>query len=303
MLRNLRRLITIGLSVILLLLVHCGLPEHRVRPGARGAAGPSLGAGPSADNPYPTIGAIPPPPDYHRMTDTTGSFAGWLRTVPLKKDRTVFLYDGTPKNNQDAQFAVLDVSVGHQDLQQCADAVMRLRAEYLRTVQKPAAIDFVTEQGVRLNYREWENGGRVRLSGNRLVAYALPGQDLFCNTRACFDQYLHMVFMYCGTRTLERQLVSKSFTAMAPGDVLIRGGSPGHAMLVVDMAEDVAGRRVYLLAQSYMPAQDIHIVKNPAEGGLSPWYRLSAGDGVIQTPEWTFTINQLRTWPSGSGAR
>jgi len=41
---------------------------------------------------------------------------------------------------------------------------------------------------------------------------------------------------------------------------MIRAGSPGHAMLVVDVAEDERGRRIYLLAQSYMPAQDIHIV-------------------------------------------
>jgi len=75
--------------------------------------------------------------------------------------------------------------------------------------------------------------------------------------------------MYCGTRSLERQLLSRPFTAMSSGDVLIKGGSPGHARLLVNMAED---------------------------GALSPWYRLSAGDGMIPTPKWTFTINQLRTW-------
>ena len=56
------------------------------------------------------------------------TFGAWLRSVPLKKNLTVYLYNGVPKRNQEAQFAVLDVSVGHEDLQQCADAVMRLRA-------------------------------------------------------------------------------------------------------------------------------------------------------------------------------
>ena len=78
------------------------------------------------ENPYPMVGAIPLPAGYHRITADKGSFAAWLRAIPLKKDRTVYLYDGSPKLNQDAQFAVLDVSVGHKDLQQCADAVMRL---------------------------------------------------------------------------------------------------------------------------------------------------------------------------------
>lgn len=274
MLRNHRSPTTAGGVIILFLVVYGDRP----------------------DNPYPTIGAIPPPAGYHRVTDTAGSFAGWLRTLPLKKDRTVYLYDGTPKYNQNAQFAVLNVTVGREDLQQCADAVMRLRAEYLRDRQKPAAIEFITEQGTRLNYREWENGGRVRLAAGRLVTYAHSGQDLFCNTRACFDDYLRTVFLYCGTRSLERQLLSRPFGAMRPGDVLIRGGSPGHAMLVMDMAEDAAGHRVYLLAQSYMPAQDIHIVRNPGDGALSPWYRLQEGDGMIETPEWTFKTSQLRTW-------
>lgn len=58
-----------------------------------------------------------------------GSFGAWLRTLPLKKGTTVYLYNGRPKENQDAQFAVVDISVGQEDLQQCADAVMRLHAQ------------------------------------------------------------------------------------------------------------------------------------------------------------------------------
>jgi len=75
-------------------MVHCGLPKHRAE-GLRAAAA-------GVKNPYRTIGAIPPPPGYRRVTSGTGSFAGWLRTLPLKKDRTVHLYDGTLKDNQDA---------------------------------------------------------------------------------------------------------------------------------------------------------------------------------------------------------
>jgi len=54
--------------------------------------------------------------------------------------------------------------------------------------------------------------------------------------------------------------IAAPYSTIEPGDVMIRAGSPGHAMLVVDVAEDERGRRIYLLAQSYMPAQDIHIV-------------------------------------------
>jgi len=55
---------------------------------------------------------------------------------PFKKNKTVYLYDGSVKRNQAAQFAVLDISTGNKDLQQCADAVMRLRARFLFATQQ-----------------------------------------------------------------------------------------------------------------------------------------------------------------------
>ena len=238
----------------------------------------SCNAQTGATNPWPTIGSIPPPAGYHRQALTGNAFGSWLRNIPLKKDRTVYLFDGRPKRNQDAQFAVLDISVGHSDLQQCADAVMRLRAEFLYAGREWKAIDFYTEQGVRLNYGQW------------------TGQHP--NTRTGFDAYLIKVFTWCSTRTLEKQLIPKNLREIMPGDVLIKGGAPGHAMTVMDVAEDAEGRRLYLLAQSYMPAQDIHLVRNPAEPAISPWYRADPGQSTIETPEWIFTINQLRTWPS-----
>ncbi|HWK05302.1 MAG TPA: DUF4846 domain-containing protein [Puia sp.] len=129
---------------------------------------------------------------------------------------------------------------------------------------------------------------------------------------------METVFSYCGTLSLEKQLVPVgAIDDMQIGDVLIRGGSPGHAMLVVDMAADSMGHQVYLLAQSYMPAQDIHIVNNPrgepwvAPGGgsgvrtegraLSPWYRVDKRESMIETPEWTFYTRQLRGWPRRPG--
>jgi hypothetical protein len=250
-------------------------------------------------NPYPAVGSIPAPTGYRRLPAADDQFGAWLRRVGLKKDRTVYLYDGSPKRNQDAQFAVLDVSVGHKDLQQCADAVMRLRSEFLYSQKDYLQIDFYTGERVRLNFKEWASGERVRMKGDRLVRYTLPGAGHFCDSRACFDDYLETVFSYCGTRSLAKQLIpAPSFNHIHAGDVLIRGGSPGHAMLVMDVAEDAQGHRIYLLAQSYMPAQDIHIVNNPSDTAISPWFRADSAAGIIQTPEYTFKTNELRTWPA-----
>lgn len=78
------------------------------------------------------------------------------------------------------------------------------------------------------------------------------------------------------------------------GDVLIEGGSPGHCVIVVDMAENKdTGEKIFLLAQSYMPAQDIHILKNSKKGDGNPWYSTDFGETLI-TPEWEFNREDLK---------
>ena len=81
-----------------------------------------------------------------------------------------------------------------------------------------------------------------------------------------------------------------------PGDVFVKAGSPGHAMIVVDVAlNETTRRKIYLLAQGYMPAQDMHIVSNPNNSKLSPWYEINETE-KISTPGWIFDRNQLKRW-------
>jgi len=53
------------------------------------------------------------------------------------------------------------------------------------------------------------------------------------------------------------------------------------------------GEKKYMLAQSYMPAQETQILLCPASGG--PWYGLPNGS-TISTPQWTFDTSDLRRW-------
>jgi hypothetical protein len=218
------------------------------------------------------IGAIPVPAGYERMPAAKGSFAEWLQNIRIKKGKTVFLYNGIPKRNQEAQYVVLDIPVSNKDLQQCADAVMRLRAQYLYSQKRFAEISFSDNSGKK---------------------YVCPAS--VDSTR--FERYLENVYAYCGTLSLERQLRKVArFNDIQPGDVLIKGGSPGHAVIVTDVAVSKSGKKIYMLAQSYMPAQDIHVLKNPNDGDYSPWYEVNTNNSFIFTPEWTFTPNQLKRW-------
>ena len=103
--------------------------------------------------------------------------------------------------------------------------------------------------------------------------------------------------MYAGSASLARQLRPVTDTRdVQPGDVFIKGGFPGHAVMVADVARGAGGRRAFLLVQSYMPAQEIHVLRNPAGGSLAPWYDVPSGVSLV-TPEWTFDPGAHRRFP------
>ena len=102
------------------------------------------------------------------------------------------------------------------------------------------------------------------------------------------------IFMYAGTASLEKEMKSIPLNEVKIGDVLIKGGFPGHAVIVVDVAiNDKTKDKAFLIAQSYMPAQNIHILKNPNKEA-TPWYSISEIQNEIVTPEWIFNTNQLK---------
>lgn len=240
---------------------------------------------------FSKVGAITPPSSFKRIEENRQSFAQFLRERPLKKDNTVYLYNGKIKANQQAQFAVMDISIGTKDLQQCADAIMRLRAEYLFAEKRYDQIKFSSGNGLWLVYDDWLKGTRYKVSGNRLVA--VKGTPATNNHESLMN-YLEFVFAYCGTSTLPTSLYKKSIMEMQPGDIFLKPGAPGHAVIVMDMVQNTNGEKAYLLAQSYMPAQNIHVLKNPATDN-SPWYTLNNNE-FIETPEWRFTKEQLYGW-------
>lgn len=234
-----------------------------------------------------------PPAGYRRVALAPDSFADWLRHLPLKpRGSPVRLHDGRLKARQDVHAAVVDMDVGAKDLQQCADAVIRLRAEYLYSARRSGAIHFNFTSGKRIDFHRWAAGWRPRVAGNR-VRWRRGGAvgTSYSSLRA----YLEVVFIYAGSYSLAREMVPVAdLQDLAIGDVFLEGGFPGHAVTVVDLAAHPdSGRKVFLLAQSYMPAQELHVLRNPSEPRLGPWYELGAGQ-VLTTPEWRFEWTALR---------
>ncbi len=247
----------------------------------------------SYDSSHAIANRIAVPSGFERIPVLVNSFDGWLRHLPLKPGNPpIYLYNGRKKGNQSVHHAVVDIEVGNRDLQQCADAVIRLRAEYLYSKGHYAAILFNFTSGDEASYLKWMKGYRPSVRGNQVKWHKTDSYD---SSHQTFRKYTETVFMYAGSYSLSQELKPvKNVNDMKIGDVFIKGGFPGHAIIVVDMAMNkTSGKKIFLLAQSYMPAQNVHILTNPSNDQLSPWYELDFSD-QLETPEWTFSREQLK---------
>ena len=233
-----------------------------------------------------------PPKGFVRMHAEENSFAEYLRKLPLKPHNSeVKYFDGSTKKNNDVYDAVVNLPIGNKDLHQCADAIMRLRAEYLWNTGQFEKIHFNFTNGFRVDYTEWMKGKRITVKGNKTN---WTGGGSPSNTYTDFWSYMEIIFTYAGTLSLDKELKTVNTDELQIGDIFIKGGSPGHAVIVVDAAVNpVTKEKIFLLAQSYMPAQEIQILKNPMNTEYSPWYSVNFGK-TLNTPEWKFGKDRLK---------
>lgn len=235
------------------------------------------------------INRLTPPQGYLRLAVRDGSFGAWLRALPLKPaGAPILLHTGQPRGTQGGAAAIVDIDVGRANLQQCADAIIRLRAEYLRASGRGHALAFRFTNGERYAYADYLAGRRPMPRGNAITWASMSSS---ADTRASFRAWLDIIFTYAGTISLARELMRITDPeTIEPGDVLIQPGSPGHAVIAVDVAERDDGRRVAMFAQSFMPAQSIHVLRGPL---ADTWYSVS-GNAVFETPDWRFAAADLR---------
>ena len=261
--------------------------------------------GPSADE-YPWALAatsyeamawrFSPPEGFERVPVACRSWAEWLRHLPLESF-------GTPVRTRDektvvpadspALAAVVDIDV--RPNQECADTIVRLRAEYLRWAGREGEIVLNLTGGGTISWPEWKKGMRPRLEGNRVRFERAAGRDAL---RANFDRYLQAVFMWCGTYSLAQEGRRIAPADIRVGDFFAHGGSPGHAVLIVDLARDRSGKLKGLLLQGFMPAQSAHVL---APGRESPWFDLTPGQPVEIAGWSTFQWSELRRFARERG--
>ena len=231
------------------------------------------------------------PEGFTRGEAKEGSFTAFLRGYAVKEaGAPVLLYDKREKGNQSAHVAVLKLPLEQEDLQQCADSVMRVYAEYFYHEKKYDQIAFHFTNRFLAEYTKWQQGYRIAVNGNQVTWVKQKGYD---DSYETFQSYLRMVFSYAGTLSMEQEARAITLKELRVGDVFLHGGSPGHVVMVLDICENERGEKAFLLGQGYMPAQEFHILKNPMHEE-DPWYYETALSYPLTTPEYTFEEGSLK---------
>lgn len=232
------------------------------------------------------------PNGYKRTLAEPDSLATFLREFSLKEDGSkVLLYNGEKKKNQNKHVAVFNLSLSNEDLQQCADSVMRMYAEYFWKTEQYDKIAFHFVSGFLANYEKWREGYRIEVNGNDVSWVKTAEYD---DSYETFQDYMRIVFTYASTLSLKDESTQiVKISDIQAGDIFLKAGSPGHVVMIVDICENEQGKKAFLLAQGYMPAQEFHIIKNPTHKG-DPWYYEDEVTYPFKTAEYTFEWGNLR---------
>lgn len=229
---------------------------------------------------------IQPPTIGKKEVTDKNSWAYFLQHLP-EKQSPVLDYKGATVSYQAKHVAVIDYDTGNKDLQQCADALMRLRAEYLFSQRRFADIHFHFVSGQDYSFLDYCKGKRPVAQGNSVRFVSASPVD---TNHSSLRRYLDVVYAYASTISLAKELGNAN--GFAIGTIVIHPGSPGHCFIVTDEAATANGDKVYKLVEGYTPAQSIYVLQNLAEPQLGPWHRLP--DGPIETASYQFDSYSLK---------
>ncbi len=227
-----------------------------------------------------TLAAAFPAP-YDAVRDPADAYADWLRQLPLKPP-------GAPvRSFEGAEIAipaarVVDLPIAGYAALQCADQAIRLRALWARSVGLSPVFHYTSGDASR--WADWAAGSRPIVRGNDVSWSLTRAPDA---SDASFDAWLRDVYTYAGTRSLVYD--TDPAPGVVPGSLLVTPGSPGHVVVILDVARG-DGRTWVLAGQGFMPAMDLHVLPGPDAG----WFPVE-GERLPSVPI-AMPWSALRVW-------
>ena len=233
---------------------------------------------------------INPPMGCTRDFAASDSFSAFLRAYPVKGAAAdVLFYDGNPRTDAQAA-AVLDVSLGKKNHEGPAGSIARLYAEYFYSTEEFHKAAFSIGHGLSFSFEKWRKGYRLNDKGTDWVS---GGKE--SNGEENFNSFLSSLMIYLSADNLKTdctKIEDVDSDEIRVGDLFIGNNSDGKAriLMVADICRnDETGEKLMLLVQGGSPAQTLHIVENPANPTLSPWYSCAFTNQLV-TPDLTVNI-------------
>lgn len=236
----------------------------------------------------PLNAKFPAPTGFTRPKTNPGTFAAFLRRLPLRPGlNPVKNYRGQifKKATDSTVAAVVNLDIRQKKLEQCMDVLQRLYAEFLIAAGRFDEIKFQMPDKSVLAWTDWRNGWRPRRDGGHFPLKKIATED---GSRDNFECYLREIFYYSGTQTAYFGLKMIPPQQIAIGDMLIKRGRRGHAVMIVDLAINDAGEKIAIFMQGDTPASEPYILKNKAG---SPWFPLDFSAPAPKLP-----IAKTMTW-------
>jgi hypothetical protein len=243
---------------------------------------------------------FPTPPGYKRVKVEAGSFAEWLRGLPMAPEGTpAKSYDGkeTLAADDDYLAGVVAIDTGNPDLQQSSDVIIRLHAEYLWSRGEKDKISYLSATKLSMPFSRWEKGQRLIPQGPN-VFWVVKGKPSEVDHPE-FRKYLDAVFNWANSTSLSpRSTPVEAPKDLLAGDFFLQTSEPNHVAVILDVAEKPSGERVALLGQARNPAESIHVMR---PGKATPWFSVRPPVPVMTAHSKQLDWGQLRRMTTASG--
>ena len=208
-----------------------------------------------------TIGQITlPSTEYRRLPVVSGSFAAWLRHLPLKsKNSPVLDYRGSvfKTANDTVIAAVVDLAVTGRRLEQCMDILVRLYADYLWQSGQTKNLCLPLPGGYRLAWGDWKRGFRPSFKG---IDMHLSQSSKADSGEGAYRKYLNTVFAESHTQQFYYGYQPVPPESVAIGDFIVKKGVKGHAVMIVDIAVNREGDLIALIGNGDTPACQFFLI-------------------------------------------
>lgn len=229
-----------------------------------------------------------PPVGYKGVVAPENSFGAYLQNFPLRKyDAKPLRYssdsDSLEKDKATSVASVLDIELIHKrNLQIAPNSLILLYSKYLYTSQLYSDISFKlsTTPVFECDYNTWTTGGRLNVQGNKITwckehSANCGHKDVELGTNdSTFKWYMQNVMLYTSTTSFKSNLHKVQKNDATIGDVIFYADS-SIPSIIVDMAVDSSGNKIYIMACGGIPACEIYIPLNENDTKMSPWHNLS----------------------------